>query len=327
MIGKAKWLIVFLLAVGMAVPTFAVELTLGGFPSYMRTRARFLNNATFVSALTDQQAQGLGFKDNEGQIFFVDTTLRLTPQLVLSDSATIRAQVDVFSNNVWGGVGSGFLGGVGGDFGSKNTVVNSSISPSDRFRGAKLLSNGATDNPGFFDVRMLHADIVLPNNLGFVRVGRQPFDWGLGILANGGHDPYSDLGFVVDRFLWLKSFPTGTGSTTLVVVSDRFTQGSRIVTGSGDGWDAAAVALIYNQPDMNGVNFTIGGYVFPYIHQDNVVYDFGGDPGAFRGFNLDRFTLYSGMLDLKTDAWRLAAEIQGGFGNIESPVDSSSFRL
>ena len=84
--------------------------------------------------------------------------------------------------------------------------------------GAILLSYGEEEGVGkvtkllmkdfgFFNVRMLHADIVLPNNLGFVRIGRQPFDWGLGILANGGHDPHSDLGFVVDRALWLKSFP------------------------------------------------------------------------------------------------------------------------
>ena len=76
---------------------------------------------------------------------------------------------------------------------------------------------------------MLHADIVLPNNLGFVRLGRQPFDWGLGILANGGHDPHSDLGFVVDRLLWLKSFPAGAGTFTLVLVSDVFTQGTSSV--------------------------------------------------------------------------------------------------
>jgi len=315
--SKAKWLIMFLLALSMAVPTFAVELTLGGFPSYMRTRARFISNATFISALSNNNAKQLGYNDNDDNIFFADTTLRLTPQLVLSDAVTIRAQLNVFDNNIWGGSTTGFLGG-------RNGVVNSSLSFSDRFRGALLTGPGAIDDPGFFDVRMLHADIVLPNNLGFIRVGRQPFDWGIGILANGGWDPYSDLGFVLDRFLYLKSFAAGPGSLTFVFVTDRFTQGNSVVTGTGDGWDGGAAALIFNHPNMMGTNFTLGGYIFPYIHQTNIGslpgtgVDSGLPSGAgvASGLDLERLTLYSGLIDVKTDLWRLVGEIQGAWGNL-----------
>ena len=42
-------------------------------------------------------------------ISFVDTTFRITPQLGLSDTVTVRAQVDVASNMVWGGVTSRFF--------------------------------------------------------------------------------------------------------------------------------------------------------------------------------------------------------------------------
>jgi hypothetical protein len=317
--SKAKWLLMFLLALSMAAPTFAVELTLGGFPSYMRTRARFISNATFVSALSNNNAQQLGFNDNNDNIFFADTTLRLTPQLVLSDSVTIRAQLNVFDNNIWGGATSATFGGAN----SSQTLINSSVSFSDRFRGALLTNPGAIDDPGFFDVRMLHADIVLPNNLGFIRVGRQPFDWGIGILANGGWDPYSDLGFVLDRFLYLKSFAAGAGSLTFVFVTDRFTQGNSIMTGTGDGWDGGAVAIIFNNPNTMGTNFTLGGYVFPYIHQTNVqsgVGGFGpanGPPnvgGGASGVDVDRLTLFSGLLDVKTDLWRLVGEFQAWQG-------------
>ena len=48
--------------------------------------------------------------NNGDMISFVDTTLRITPQLGLSDAVTVRAQVDVASNMVWGGVTSGFFG-------------------------------------------------------------------------------------------------------------------------------------------------------------------------------------------------------------------------
>lgn len=320
---RANWLIMFLLAFAVAVPASAVEVTLGGFPSYMSTRARYIENATY------KNAAATGKKDDS--IFFVDTTLRLTPQLVLSDAVTIRAQVDIFDNNIWGGQTDQLLGG-------GSTLVNSQISPSDKFRGTILHGNGTTDclnfgrfcavekDAGFFNVRMLHADIVLPNDLGFVRIGRQPFDWGLGLLANGGWDPNSDGGFLVDRFLWLKSFPTGPDmSLTAIFVSDRITQGTGLNTGAGDGWDGGAVAFVWNHANMGGINVTLGGYVFPYIHQDDFLGSLGDLSAAGIttccsegvGFgDLDRFTLYSGLIDLKSESWKFTGELQGGFGEI-----------
>jgi len=311
-----KWLIVFLVALGFTVPAEAVELNLGGFPSYFRQRVRFIKNATFLNTLTESDARALGFGNASDNIFFADTTFRLTPQLVLSDSVTIRTQFDVFSNNLWGGLTSDLLGGTA-------TVINSGLSPDDRFRGALLTGPGAVDRgDGFMHFRMLHIDMVLPNNLGFVRIGRQPFDWGLGIVANGGWDPHSDLGFLIDRFLWLKTFPTGSSSLTVIFVSDIITGGNSVVAGSGTGYDIGALALVWNQPNISGVNLTLGGYVFPYIHQNN----FGapdpltGEPfvPALHGTDLNRFTLYAALIDLKTDTWRLVGELQGGWGELES---------
>ena len=313
---KANWLVMFLIAIAVAVPASAVELSLGGFPSYMSTEARYLENATYRSA-----------NDEDDAIFFVDTTLRVTPQLALSETVTIRAQVDIMNNNIWGGRTDQLLGG-------GSTLVNSGISPSDQFRGTILHGNATTnclnfgqfcaveDDAGFFNVRMVHADVVLPNNLGFVRVGRQPFDWGLGLLANGGWDPASDGGFLVDRFLWLKTFPTGGDATvTAIFVSDRITQGTGLHTGGGDGWDGGALAVVFNHANMGGVNVTVGGYVFPYIHQDNFLGGFG---------NLDRYTLYSGLVDLKAEGWKFTGEVQGGFGEITglagSPDGKSSIK-
>ena len=143
----------------------------------------------------------------------------------------------------------------------------------------------------------------------FVRIGRQPFDWGLGILANGGHDPHSDLGFVVDRALWLKSFPAGAGTFTLVLVSDVFSNGASLFAGeTGVGYDILAAAGIYNQ-QMGDVNVTVGAYGFPYLHQNNIFSDIG-----LTGWDVDRTGLYSGLLVLKaanlelhlrgSDVWR-----------------------
>ena len=287
---QARWLIIFFAVLGMSVPSFAIDWSLGGFPSYMRTRARIIGNATAIN--------------NGDRINVVDTTLRLTPQLGLSDAVTVRAQVDVASNMIWGGATSHFFGGT---LGEDDSVVLSDLRPSDRFNGAILTGSKAVDEDfGFFSVRMLHADIVLPNNLGFVRIGRQPFDWGLGILANGGHDPHSDLGFVVDRALWLKSFPAGAGTFTLVLVSDIFNNGGPGLLPSDDsqGYDILAAAGIYNQ-QMGDINVTVGAYGFPYIHQDNIFSDVG-----FSGWNVDRTSLYSGMLVLKGSNWSFSYEAQ-----------------
>jgi len=323
--NKAKWVLFFLLAVLVAVPSYAVELTLGGFPSYFRIRPQFYKNSTFVSALSNAQAQALGFNDADDNIVFVDSRLRLTPQLVLSDAVTIRAQVDVMDNTIWGGTNNLL----------ERDVVFESLTPTDRFRGALLVgpvngnvlfnglfgagngvaSSSPVDDVQYFNVRMLHVDIVLPHNLGFIRAGRQPFDWGLGILANGGWDPLSDLGFVLDRFLYLKSWPLMKGTFTFVFVSDRFRQGqlpgfgqgaggtgNSLETGSGDGYDGGAFALIYNQGPL-----TVGGYLFPYIHQTN----FGGT-----NLDLNRFTLWAALVDYKTDTWRFVGEMQQAQGDI-----------
>lgn len=307
---QARWLIIFFAVLGMSIPSFAIDWSLGGFPSYLRTRVRVIDNATAVN--------------NGDRISFVDTTLRITPQLGLSDAVTVRAQVDVANNMVWGGVTSGF-------FGDGDSVVLSDLRPSDRFRGAVLAGDKAGDESsvdedfGFFNVRMLHADIVLPNNLGFVRIGRQPFDWGLGILANGGHDPHSDLGFVVDRALWLKSFPAGSGTFTLVLVSDVFSNGATLFASeSGVGYDILAAAGIYNQ-QMGDVNVTVGAYGFPYLHQNNIF-----SSGGASGWDVDRTGLYSGLLVLKAASWSFTYEVQMfGGGQLDTPLgsDGANFPL
>ncbi len=310
--------------------SFAVEFNLGGFPSYMRTRLRFIDNGTFLSAIDDNQAQALGFQTAGDNIAFVETRLRVTPQLILSDDVTLRVQLDIVDNGIWGGTTSGLLGG-------QSTLVNSNISPGDRFRGALLVGTNSgntaatpTDDDAFFIPRMFHMDLNLPDNFGFLRIGRQPFDFGIGLLANGGTDPLSDLGFVVDRFLYLKSWKLGKGDFTFVFVSDLFTQGNSLVTGQGNGYDIGAIALNYTRGPL-----TLGSYFFPYIHQNNfgtvcpgVPFGVGTGtpPDCAFGTDLQRGTLYSALVDYKTDRYRLVGELQGFDGNI-SVEDSADIPI
>ena len=319
--SKAKWLVIFILALAVTIPAQAVELSLGGFPSFMRTRARTMKNATFINALSNEQARSLGLDNGNDEITIVDTTLRLTPQLVLSDAVTIRAQVDVMRNNLWGGLTSSGFGASGG-----NGAVGGALTADDSLRGSILLGPSAVDTgqeeQNFFNVRMLHADIVLPNGLGFIRVGRQPFDWGLGSWANGGWDPHSDLGFLPERFLWLKSWPVGSWTFTQVFVSDLVASGNSLVNGSGKAFDIAAGATILNG-NIGGVNTTIGGFYFPWFQQDNIALatTVGNNPAVAPSngfFDVDRIGLYSVYLDLKGESWRFAYEVDMQEGSIEN---------
>jgi len=331
--SKAKWLVIFILALAVAVPSYAVELSLGGFPSFMRVRARSIQNGTFINALSRSEARTLGLESNDDEITIIDTTLRLTPQLILSDTITIRAQVDVMRNNLWGGLTSNGFGASGG-----NGAVGGALTADDSFRGSILLGDSAVDTgqeeQNFFNVRMLHADIVLPNGLGFIRVGRQPFDWGLGMWANGGWDPHSDLGFLPERFLWLKSWPVGSWTFTQVIVSDLVASGNSLVNGSGKAFDIIAGATIFNG-DIGGVNTTIGGFYFPWFQQDGIgISSAVGEPVpgvvtapgpvvpgtsvADRVFDVSRIGLYSIYLDLKAERWRFAFEADAQEGTIDN---------
>ena len=168
---------------------------------------------------------------------------------------------------------------------------------------------------------MLHADIVLPNGLGFIRVGRQPFDWGLGIWANGGWDPHSDLGFLPERFLWLKSWPVGSATLTQVLVSDLVAHGDSLVDGTGKAFDIIAGATIING-NIGGINATFGGFYFPFFQQDNIgASTVTGEPTAAisnGAFDVDRVGLYSIYLDLKGEKWRFAYEADAQEGSIEN---------
>ena len=322
-----KNVLALVFALGLAIQSFAVELSLGGFPSFMRFRWRTLHNATYHNILTPGELANLGGgldADTTGEnLHFADMTLRLTPQLVLSDAVTIRASIDVLSNAIAGGA-TGGLFGEDSDGSETGGVVMDDLRYTDRFNGVLLWGDDAvSDNYGSFSVKYLHADINLGNK-GFIRLGRQPFDFAMGLYANGGHDPYSDGGFNIDRLLWLKGYSTPLGATTLVLVSDYIGGGSdktaaatstassarndsfALFDGNGQTVDYLAAAVIIN----NGA-LTYGAYWFPYIEQNNM--HIAGTTN-----NIDMaFQLYSAYAEYKTSDYRFIAEATGGYGELD----------
>lgn len=314
----------------------AAEISFDSYPSYFRTRAHLFNKATFNDA---SLVYGNGRKD---RIFFVDSSLRLSPELVLSENVSVRVQVDVASNVIWGGRTDQLLGG-------GSTLVNSGISPSDRFRGSILapvhhrtayldkevsssnpsdlggraddgvprLNRDAAVDPdkGWFNVRLAHADINLPNNLGFVRIGRQSFDWGLGIVSNGGHDPSSAFGTAIDRLMVLKPFEISTGSTLTAMLFADLWAGGNELRATGAGYSGFGGGVVYNKPayENDNTDITLGAYIYPWIKQDNFQ---GGEYFLGGNGDLERLTVYSFMLDAKHRVFRLAGEFHGAWGKI-----------
>ena len=330
-----KYVLALVFALGLAIPSFAVELSLGGFPSFMRFRWRSIQNATYHNLLTPGVLHNISGanRDSTGEnINFADMTLRLTPQLVLSDAVTIRASIDVLSNAIAGGATDGLFG-EDSDGSESGGAVMDDVRSTDSINGALLHGNDAVATDyGSFTVKFMHADINLGDR-GFVRIGRQPFDFGMGIYANGGHDPYSDLGFNIDRLLWLKGFATSMGSLTVVLVSDYISGGGDSGTdatsndvglfeGNGQTVDYLAAALILN----NG-GFTTGAYFFPYIEQNNMRVDLDGQSAGTR-VNWDMtFQLYDFYVEYKTADYRFISEIAGGYGELKADNNPDYFTV
>jgi type II secretory pathway pseudopilin PulG len=87
------------------------------FPTYYRTRVRFIENGTFASAT--------GSKD---EVFFIDSRFLLSPRIDVDKFLSVRAQFDIAKNVIWGGLGDQIIA----------DKIYSSPSPGDSFRGAVL---------------------------------------------------------------------------------------------------------------------------------------------------------------------------------------------
>ena len=156
------------------------------FPSYFRSRGRYIQNGTF-----------LGVTSADDEVFFFDSRLLISPKLDVEDYLSVRGQFDIARNIIWGGTGDELL----------SDTVFEAPSPGDSFRGAFIRDVTSTltgdiltatdDDIDLVDIRSLY--MVARTSYGEFYVGRQPFDFGLGIFNNAGGMPDQDLGSIVDR--------------------------------------------------------------------------------------------------------------------------------
>lgn len=237
----------------------AIDITYSrDFPTYFRTRGRYINDATF-----------LGATDNDDEIFFIDSRLLFSPRINIGEFVSIRGQLDIARNVIWGGLGDELV----------SDTTFEAPSSSDSFRGALLRNStntltgsvlSATEDVDLVDIRTLYAVARIP--YGEFYIGRQPFDWGLGIFNNAGSLPDQDLGSIVDRL----EFDTAPFSLIdkkwediFVAISiDRLSEGQGIGTfDEGDGWDIG-IATFYEDEQLS-----LGAYIY-LINQNE--FDLGG---------------------------------------------------
>jgi hypothetical protein len=275
------------------------------FTSYFRTRASVFKNATFIGAVPNQ-------KDN---ILFVDSRLLISPMIKIGENLSIRSQIDVFKNIIWGGLGDA----------SVAQKIFEAPSPSDSFRGALLrevtdtvsgnvLSPVDTDNR-FFNIRALYMVAKLP--VGVLWVGRQPFDWGLGILNNAGSMPDQDLGSIVDRFEFdtapLALIDKRLEKVLFAFVVDRLSQGTTISNNQGEGWEYG-VGVLYKDSNLEA-----GGYIFQ-VFQNNFNLSNGLTADLSSTFQWSLYSRY------KKEPFVFSFEFQDLFGkvaNLENPLPAT----
>jgi len=264
------------------------------FPNYFRTRSRFIKNGTF-----------LGAADANDDVFFVDSRLLVSPQITMGENLHLRAQFDIAKNIIWGGLGDQLI--------SDKTF--NAPSPGDSFKGAVLRDVtdtltgqviSPTESVDLVNLRSLY--MVARIEYGEFWIGRQPFDWGLGIFNNAGSMPDQDLGSVVDRFEFdtapLSLIDKKWENLLFAFIADRLSEGQSIGTfDQGDGWDVGFAALYEDS------KLSMGAYIFG-IYQNNFALSDGITADLDPGINWSVFASY---IHSNT---RLSFEFQNIFGEI-----------
>ena len=274
------------------------------FPTYYRTRVRFIENGTFASAT--------GSKD---EVFFIDSRFLLSPRIDVDKFLSVRAQFDIAKNVIWGGLGDQIIA----------DKIYSSPSPGDSFRGAVLRdvvntqfgnTVNATDEVDLVEVRSLYFYAL--TDYGALWAGRQPFDWGLGLLNNAGSMPDQDLGSVVDRInfdtLPLSFLDDKRWDNLLFsFIFDRLSEGNSISNfDEGDGWDVGLAVIYDNKEDLQ-----LGAYVFD-INQNNFALSEGVTADLDNAIQSSVFGSYI------YNNTRTSFEFQNIFGEINDISDSLS---
>jgi hypothetical protein len=162
----------------------ATELTWEG---YYRARGRFFDSLSVANSDTLNMPSDNATLEPEGVSLWMDHRLRLQPNWLLSEHASIHAQLDLFP----------FLA-----FGNEPETVTDPVSgdPSPaELSGAVVVPT--TDDGGVTtqNIRITRAWGEVHSSLGTFAFGRMPVSWGSGMIWNDGNEPLDEYGDTADR--------------------------------------------------------------------------------------------------------------------------------
>lgn len=279
-----------LLALLLSSPASASELTWDGY-----YRARALMHDSLSLSTTNESTEGFSGA--------FDHRMSLRPKWILSEHATLNAQVDLFPYQLWGQESATYTDPVTGE------TIATAAADGTATVGAGLVATRAW------------AEAFTP--VGRFAVGRMPMEWGSGILWNAGNDPDDEYGDTADRI----QFSTRVGPVFVMAAYDVQFEG---FVGAEDDMQSASVGVGYRtetagvgllnvyrfQPSEEYQAYTGDIWAFtelgPVRAELEVVGVFGSG-NLSTGANDVDILAFGGMLDLAYATDKLTVGLQGGF--------------
>lgn len=131
-------------------------------------------------------ADEAGNTNAEGLSVFTNHRLSLRPTWLLSEHASVHAQLDLLPYTTWG------------------ATPATGIDPTSGDATAMAFSDGVTS--AGLDIANLRAWGEVETPIGRFAAGRMPMEWGTGILWSAGNDPGDEYGDTTDRLQFSNNF-------------------------------------------------------------------------------------------------------------------------
>ena len=262
-------------------PVLAAPLTASAaelvWDGHYRARGQFFNSLSLSD--TNERA--------EGASALIDHRLRIQPGWLLSDRVGLFTQLDVLPYVLWG---DEVLLSSDPALGDTYTVLAGSLQPPTTDEGGATLAN--------IQVTRVYGE--LHTDVGTVRFGRMPLEWGAGMVLNAGNDPTDEFGDTADRVQF-------TGRAGQVYLQAGLETNAEQLVGEGDDVSSITGSLLYR-------NETAGAGLY------NIYRTYSYDGDRFGMYTLDMWgEAQAGPLRLETE---LAVQI--GRGDLGDGVDDAS---
>lgn len=192
--------------------------------------------------------------DENDYLQYFNMRMVLKPTIHFNKFVRIYAQFDLLRNVVFG------LNDAMGNILAQDMGTTQMVFPA--YLGKTVDGSGNT-----FKVTRLWAEVMFP--FGVFRFGRQPSDWGMGLLSNGGNDLDDDFGDTYDRVLFATRplSKQGYDQLTIAIAYDRLTEGANF-SGTPKFWDDTLRATEYVTAVFWDAKWWFAGLFAIYRNQD-----------------------------------------------------------